>query len=244
MDHAGSLKWRKSKNGSLLLEVGKHAQIIFTKSARWRAKVRNLTSKTPAEKKWVDTYFARPLARILNGDLILHGALVGKKGKTYLILAPSGTGKSTLTAHLVHNGWTCLTDDMTSLALNKRGVFGKGIRPSISLDKKSHKLLSIPSKASTDAKASYRLSPKTKVLRIDKIIYLQTHKDWRTTELTRADAANILLRSSWRPPLKLDKNMPRFLEQIAKLVEKVPCAMVQYPKRPASLSRMRRYLER
>lgn len=41
----------------------------------------------------------------------MHGAAIEKDGKAYLFLAPTGTGKTTLTAYLTLNGFNYITDD-------------------------------------------------------------------------------------------------------------------------------------
>lgn len=41
----------------------------------------------------------------------LHGAAVAQNGQAYLFLAATNSGKTTLTCHLVHNGFNYITDD-------------------------------------------------------------------------------------------------------------------------------------
>lgn len=41
----------------------------------------------------------------------LHGAAIEHQGKAHLLLAPTTTGKTTLTAYLVHKGMSYITDD-------------------------------------------------------------------------------------------------------------------------------------
>ncbi len=44
--------------------------------------------------------------------IIVHAAVLAKDGKAVLFPAPPGSGKSTLTAWLSHNGWRLLSDEM------------------------------------------------------------------------------------------------------------------------------------
>lgn len=48
----------------------------------------------------------------------LHAAVVEYQGKTALISAPSGTGKSTLTFALLHSGFNYLSDELAPVELN------------------------------------------------------------------------------------------------------------------------------
>jgi HprK-related kinase A len=45
--------------------------------------------------------------------LIFHAAAIEKAGRTLVLPAPPGTGKSTLCAGLVHRGWRLLSDELT-----------------------------------------------------------------------------------------------------------------------------------
>lgn len=44
--------------------------------------------------------------------VIIHSAVLAKGNKAILFPAPPGSGKSTLTAYLAHNGWRLLSDEM------------------------------------------------------------------------------------------------------------------------------------
>lgn len=67
--------------------------------------------------------------------LILHAAAVEKNGLAAILLAPHGSGKSTLTAGLVHAGWRLLSDELT-LIDRKTGLIQALPRP-ISLKNQS-----------------------------------------------------------------------------------------------------------
>ncbi len=55
---------------------------------------------------------ALALALLQRGLLILHGGAVAIGDQAVLVLGPSGTGKSTMTAELCHQGGRILTDDV------------------------------------------------------------------------------------------------------------------------------------
>jgi len=69
---------------------------------------------------WQRLFFAQtlPLAAALQGLEVLHASAVVLNGRAVAFTAPSGTGKSTLAAHLVAAGASFLTDDV--LALEQR----------------------------------------------------------------------------------------------------------------------------
>ena len=51
----------------------------------------------------------------LQGTLCLHGNALTKDERTVVLIAPSGTGKSTLSSVLLQQGYELLTDDMVAL---------------------------------------------------------------------------------------------------------------------------------
>ncbi|RJG23255.1 HprK-related kinase A [Massilia cavernae] len=52
-----------------------------------------------------------------HGYLIIHAAVVEKEGRAAILPAPPGSGKSTLCAALVNNGWRLLSDELAMLRL-------------------------------------------------------------------------------------------------------------------------------
>jgi len=54
--------------------------------------------------------------------LIIHAATVEKGGRAILLPGPPGSGKSTLTAFLVYNGWRLLSDELALLSLEDGSV--------------------------------------------------------------------------------------------------------------------------
>ncbi|WP_158971612.1 HprK-related kinase A [Paraglaciecola sp. L3A3] len=54
--------------------------------------------------------------------VIIHSAVLAKGNKAILFPAPPGSGKSTLTAYLAHNGWRLLSDEMALIIPNSKTV--------------------------------------------------------------------------------------------------------------------------
>jgi HprK-related kinase A len=50
--------------------------------------------------------------------LVIHAAALERDGKTAILPAPPGSGKSTLCAALVHDGWRLLSDELTLVRLD------------------------------------------------------------------------------------------------------------------------------
>lgn len=73
---------------------------------------------------WQRLFFAQtlPLAAALQGLEVLHASAVGLDGCAVAFTAPSGTGKSSLAAHLVAAGAEFLTDDVLALEAHEEGV--------------------------------------------------------------------------------------------------------------------------
>jgi HprK-related kinase A len=54
--------------------------------------------------------------------LIIHAAALEQNGRAMILPGPPGSGKSTLTAFLVHNGWRLLSDELALVSLDDARV--------------------------------------------------------------------------------------------------------------------------
>lgn len=79
------------------------------------------------------------IAQYYNQSLILHAAVVEKNGKGLILPAAPGSGKSTLCAILVANGWRLLSDEMAIIDLQSGDL--KALPRPISLKNQSIDLL-------------------------------------------------------------------------------------------------------
>ncbi|WP_269518229.1 hypothetical protein [Alteromonas sp. BMJM2] len=57
----------------------------------------------------------------LQGVICLHGNALTKNNRTIVLLAPSGTGKSTLSSWLMQQGYQLMSDDMVALHKTEKG---------------------------------------------------------------------------------------------------------------------------
>ncbi len=81
--------------------------------------------------RWQRLLFAQvlPLAATLQGLELLHASAVELEGRTVAFVAPSGTGKTSVAAHLVAGGASLLTDDVLAFESRGGGVIGyPGVR--------------------------------------------------------------------------------------------------------------------
>lgn len=58
----------------------------------------------------------------LNTHLVIHAAVIEKNGFAAVMPAPPGSGKSTLTASLIQEGWRLLSDELTLIHLDNHRV--------------------------------------------------------------------------------------------------------------------------
>ena len=94
---------------------------------------RRILSALPALKpwRWQRLLFAQvlPLAATLQGFELLHASAVELDGRTIAFVAPPGTGKTSVAAHLVAGGALLLTDDVLAFESRDDGVIGyPGVR--------------------------------------------------------------------------------------------------------------------
>lgn len=70
-----------------------------------------------------------PLAATLQGLELLHASAVVLEGRTIAFSAPSGTGKTSVAAHLVAGGASLLTDDILAFELSKERLLAHSGAP-------------------------------------------------------------------------------------------------------------------
>jgi len=119
-------------DGRLFMSISRHSErgyrIWAPRHGRHivSADGREIRSALPrrATLAWQRLFFAQtlPLAAALQGLEMLHASAVGIGGQAVAFTAASGTGKSSLAAHLIATGATFLTDDVLALEHAQLGV--------------------------------------------------------------------------------------------------------------------------
>jgi hypothetical protein len=135
---------RRYPNGRLMIAVEHDAALGYRVRAPGYGRHlvspdgRLVTSALPriTEWRWQRLLFAQvlPLAATLRGRELLHGSAVELDGRTVLFVAASGTGKTSLAAHLVAGGGSLLTDDVLALECRDGDLLGHPGAPLSSLD--------------------------------------------------------------------------------------------------------------
>ena len=83
------------------------------------------------------TNFAVSAALLQQGEEPLHATVVETGDRAVGLVGPSGTGKSTLAAHLINRGWELLTDDMLRVTFDGDSAFAHPGPCSLKLFKES-----------------------------------------------------------------------------------------------------------
>jgi hypothetical protein len=131
-DEAQQLFERRRRNGRRLMTIAHHEESGYRVWARGfgRHIVANdglsISCAIPriAPWQWQRLLFGQvlPLAGALRGLELFHASAVAIEGNAVGFVAASGTGKTTLAAHLVARGAQFMTDDVLSLEPSGKGI--------------------------------------------------------------------------------------------------------------------------
>lgn len=171
--------------------------------------------------------------------VVIHSAVLAKDDKAVLFPAPPGSGKSTLTSWLCHNGWRLLSDEMAIIVPETNTVL-PSVRP-ICLKNKSITLVrewGLANKLSSIAKNTHKgdvahLTPPTESweqrkvsAKIVGIVYPQYDEDTfcDVYDLNQLQSLNALVKNSINHSV-LDK---RGFNTVVKLVENAKSFEVCY----------------
>jgi hypothetical protein len=124
-DGVSSLVDRRTPSGRLVMSVDAHPQVGYRVAAPGfgthivSADGTSILSAIPAISawRWQRLLFAQvmPLAATLQGLELFHASAVERTGRTIGLIAASGTGKSSIAAHLVSRGARYVADDVLAL---------------------------------------------------------------------------------------------------------------------------------
>lgn len=124
-EEAATLIDRRFRDGRPMMTVERHDELGYRVSAPRHgryllssdgANLRLALGGVPAWR-WQRLLFAQvlPLSAALQGLELFHASAVALDGRACAFIAPSGTGKTSIAAHLVARGATLVTDDALAL---------------------------------------------------------------------------------------------------------------------------------
>lgn len=97
-----------------------------------------------------------PMILAWQGEIVVHGAVLGCGDKAAMLVGPSGAGKSTLTAFAGAKGWTIAGDDGAVLGLESQMTV-EPTYPTVRLSPDALRLLDISSDDASSVAGKYRL---------------------------------------------------------------------------------------
>jgi hypothetical protein len=129
---AESVLERRDPRGRLVLSIDRHDALGYLVSAPRHGRHivspdgRRVRAALPNVAPWRchRLLFAQvlPLAATLQGLELFHASAVAVDGRGYGFIAPSGTGKTSVAAHLVARGATFVADDVLALEPHAGGI--------------------------------------------------------------------------------------------------------------------------
>ena len=164
--------------------------------------------------------------KLLPSCFALHGAALEKKGKAYLFIASSGTGKTTLTSYLLTKGLNYITDDC--IIISKDTLLITPYSTPLQLRKGGYELLSKLNielenvKKLEEHSITYRYSffPTnyiTQEIPIDKIFFInRSESKNELTELSSIEKNKLLIEASI-VQISLNIETISFISQLSKI---------------------------
>ena len=123
---------RRHRDGRLMMAIDVHPELGYRVWAPRHGRHlvshdgRRVLSALPnvARWRWQRLLFAQvlPLAATLQGIELFHASAVALNGRALAFIAASGTGKSSIAAHLVVEGASLVTDDVLALVPSSAGI--------------------------------------------------------------------------------------------------------------------------
>jgi hypothetical protein len=130
-DGVESLVDRRHPDGRPFMLIDQHEQLGFRIWAPHHGRYEvspdgcSIRCAVPARtKRWERLFFAQtlPLAAALQRVELFHASAVALDGRAVAFVAPSGTGKTSVAAHLVDRGAELVTDDVLALEATDEGL--------------------------------------------------------------------------------------------------------------------------
>ena len=128
-DRVGYRIWAPRHGRHIVSDDGTALYSVLPRVAVWR---------------WQRLLFAQvlPLAAALQGLPLVHASAVALEGRALALVAPSGTGKTSVAAHLVGGGATLLTDDALAVEAVPGGLLAHPGAGMVSIDEAEFQAMS------------------------------------------------------------------------------------------------------
>ena len=158
----------------------------------------------------------------------MHGAAIEKDGEAYLFLAPTGTGKTTLTAYLTLNGFNYITDDC--ILVDKTDLTVSPCSTPIQMRSGGFEVLqsNIPNfnvelKQVSDRYALFPTNCVKNSMPVKEIFFINRTDTNEIRELPSIEKNQLLLKSSLTE-YKLNADILRFISKLSK----IKCSELKY----------------
>lgn len=183
------------------------------------------------------------------GAFVLHGSVATRNGHGVLVLGDRGSGKSTLVASMIDEGWHVVADDKAVVELEERAEVRSG-PPIVKLAPESASQLETslaPDSTVLDTgKRIYRVPTHSEPCTIDRIYCLaETDGPPSVESLPPAERVGHLLGDLYQTWIvsAMGDHGPRF-EDCAAVARQVPVKRLGYPRRMDTLTATHRCIER
>lgn len=200
--------------------------------------LRSALPRVPAWR-WQRLLFAQvmPLSAALQGLALLHASAVALGGKALAFTAPSGTGKTSVAAHLVARGASFLTDDALAVEPTAGGLLAHPGAGMASIDDKEWQAMSPEGRArfgrrlGRSDKSHFALAVPERPLPLAAVYFLRRdgHADRFSIEQRRTVDPGRLLGSAFVNFVRTPEHLTRQLEACAAIAESVDMFEVVIP---------------
>ena len=186
-----------------------------------------------------------PLALGWAGMPVFHASAVSGQEGAIVFVGASGRGKSTLAASFASCGFAFLADDGLVLAQADDGLHAMPGPPSVRLWPDSHSAV-VPGDGVADSTVKVRIEAggslrhEARPVQVRRVYFLGAGADRiELTSLAPRDALIGLVRHSFLLDVGAPELLALHFEQLAKTVNEVRCASLDYPRRFEALSDVR-----
>lgn len=250
---AVSLLDRRHRSGRPMLAVDHHQVLGYRISAPGfgrhivsgdgRRVLSVLPNVTPW--RWQRLLFAQvlPLAANLQGLEVLHASAVELEGRAYAFVAPSGTGKTTVAAHLIARGASFVTDDVFAVETTDAGTLAHAGAGVASIDPRELRAMSREGRnrlgvvvGRSSFKILVAVDPVPYALPLEGLFFLERDRSATRVEIEEQGSPDpaLLLSSAFIPYLDDRQRLLRHLDACARLAATARVFRVRVPgSRPA-----------